>query len=118
MPSLAANVTVTIRLVANENQLPPVWIGNNYTITVREDIPVKTLLVELKAESQLANPLITFGIYDVAHDGPESNVIYFRTSDGPNQGKTQVNNLELSSGLDYEVIKEYTVTVRASVSVI
>ena len=111
--ALTSNVTVTIDIVKNTNELPPEWVGNDfdYSITVNESVSVDkyTNLMQLRARSQIENKQLTFQV------NGDANKLRFTVALGETQNGIVTGMLQNLEPLDYEETTSYQVSVRASV---
>lgn len=111
-PPKSANVTVTIKVVADDTQLRPVFYGAPYSATVNESISSSMNILAFVAQARgQSNPKISFKVVD-------QNSIFRTVSASGSTETNQTGYLRLRPGqsLDFETTESYSLTLRASVS--
>lgn len=108
---LSSTATVSVHIVRNQNELPPRWIGNDATYTKRysEATELRTVLVQLRAQSQLDNKQLSYSII-----GDDNIKSVFEVVTGDLEGEVTTGTLRNKKAMDYEVTTSYQITVRAS----
>ncbi|XP_032895639.1 cadherin EGF LAG seven-pass G-type receptor 1 isoform X2 [Amblyraja radiata] len=98
---LSATATVYI-IVEDENDNSPQFSEKRYFVQVREDVPVNTKILQVKASDR---------------DKGSNAVIYYSIVSGNIRGQFYIDslngNIDIINPLDYETTREYTLRVKA-----
>ncbi|XP_077999656.1 cadherin-23-like [Glandiceps talaboti] len=103
---LSATTNVTL-LILDENDNSPVFVKSLYSVNVTEDVVIGTDIVQVEAtdEDLDSNSEIVFSILATSDNGDDIFGIH------GNNGTIYIQD---NTGLDFEVIKSYTITVQAT----
>lgn len=98
---LSATATVYI-IVEDENDNSPQFSEKRYFVQVREDVPVNTKILQVKASDR---------------DKGNNAVIYYSIVSGNIRGQFYIDslngNIDIINPLDYETTREYTLRIKA-----
>ena len=113
-PPLNSTVSVILTIVSDSED-PPRFLPGNYSVSVSESLGVGGTITTIMAKSQNG---LEFVLVPLSNIFRTQKVIPDEIIVGSQINVTQMARLKTEASLDYETTQSYTLTVRATVSII
>jgi hypothetical protein len=116
VPNRSTDVDIAISVTTDSDVLPPLWNPLNPTYRVKESEGVNYVIATLTAQNRITNIADSSLIFNMVINNNGQTELSDRTKKFIILSSADRVNLTILEILDYETQKEYTLNLRASVS--